>query len=225
MSCAAFTFLGMWVLYANESNTWSLRATFGLAICCLFWACFLAWKDKEKEVEILKAQIRDLKTSTAIQISELNQEANDGIPRLGMRGISLFKGTPWSRDDEMAEVEFRLCLLSGRPATSITIEPVYSKNSSYSVHFATLSFLKGTEEYAIAFEVKNRGESVSRRPDGYGKWHLGHFLWDSRIEGGVETSPIIVNFKDGTDLIQQRFRLTFDFNTRQIGFIDEPYFV
>jgi hypothetical protein len=57
MSCAAFTFLGVWVLYANENNHWALRATFGLAVFCLFWACFLAWRDKEKEVQQLKAEL------------------------------------------------------------------------------------------------------------------------------------------------------------------------
>jgi hypothetical protein len=44
MSCAAFTLLGMWILYANKNNGWALQATFGLAGVCLFWACYLAWK-------------------------------------------------------------------------------------------------------------------------------------------------------------------------------------
>jgi hypothetical protein len=57
MSCAAFTLLGMWILYANKSNGWAFQATLALAGFCLFWACFLAWRDKEKEVQQLKAEL------------------------------------------------------------------------------------------------------------------------------------------------------------------------
>ena len=57
MSCAAFTLLGSVVLYFNENNAWALRATFGLALCCLFWACFLAWRDKDKEVSSLQSKL------------------------------------------------------------------------------------------------------------------------------------------------------------------------
>jgi len=61
MSCAAFTLLGMWVLYANKSNEWTLRAIFGLSVFCLLWACFLAWRDKEKEVKELEVELKRLK--------------------------------------------------------------------------------------------------------------------------------------------------------------------
>jgi hypothetical protein len=66
MGCAAFTILGTWVLYANKSNAWALRATFGLAVFWLFWACFLAWRDKEKEVQELEAKVRKLEASASI---------------------------------------------------------------------------------------------------------------------------------------------------------------
>jgi hypothetical protein len=62
MGCAAFTLLGIWVLFANKSNAWALQATFGLAAFCLFWACFLAWRDKEREVQQLAAKLRMLET-------------------------------------------------------------------------------------------------------------------------------------------------------------------
>lgn len=57
MSCAVFTLLGMWVLYANKSNAWALQATFGLAGFCFFWACFLAWRDEERKVKELTAKL------------------------------------------------------------------------------------------------------------------------------------------------------------------------
>jgi hypothetical protein len=61
MSCAAFTLLGMWVLYANKSNAWTFQATFGLAGFCLFWACFLAWRDEEKKVKEFEAALAEVR--------------------------------------------------------------------------------------------------------------------------------------------------------------------
>lgn len=66
MSCALFTILGMWVLYANKSNAWALEATFSLAGVCLLWACFLAWRDEERRAEKLEAELLALKSSTSI---------------------------------------------------------------------------------------------------------------------------------------------------------------
>ena len=74
MSCAVFTILGMWVLYANKTNTWALQATFGLAVFCLFWACFLAWRDKYHEVQNLRSELNAKQTPTpmeeALRLSE-----------------------------------------------------------------------------------------------------------------------------------------------------------
>jgi hypothetical protein len=64
MGCAIFTLVGTLVLYANKSNAWALRATFGIAAFFLFWACFLAWRDEEKEVEMLHAKLQAM-TATA----------------------------------------------------------------------------------------------------------------------------------------------------------------
>jgi hypothetical protein len=233
MSCAVFTLLGMWVLYANKSNAWALQATFGLAVFCLFWACFLAWRDKEKEVEELKTKLEGLEASrnaspvVNVQISGLNQTATDGPPRLGMRVISLFDSSrTYIGGPTIMEVEFRLCLLSGRPATSVTIQPVYSGKGYFSIHFGTLSFVRGSEEQIIGFEIKRNERSLPRNRAGLPEWGMGDFLWDSGIDSGIETSPIILNFRDGAACLEQRFRMTFDFNTRTLSIIDEyPKFV
>lgn len=58
MSCAVFTLLGMWILYAQKSSGWALRATFALAGFCLFVACYLAWRDEHNRAEKLDAQSR-----------------------------------------------------------------------------------------------------------------------------------------------------------------------
>jgi hypothetical protein len=66
MSCAAFTFLGMWVLYANKSNGWTFQSTLGLAAFCLFWGCFLAWQDEEKKVKELKIKVQTLEAAMLV---------------------------------------------------------------------------------------------------------------------------------------------------------------
>ena len=49
MSCAAFTFLGVYVVANNKSNSWALGATFGMALFMLLVASFLAWRDEYKK--------------------------------------------------------------------------------------------------------------------------------------------------------------------------------
>ncbi|MHB2007161.1 MAG: hypothetical protein ACYCOX_03855 [Acidobacteriaceae bacterium] len=48
MSCALFTFLGVYILHANKSNHWAVKATFASAGFCLLVACFLAWNDEHR---------------------------------------------------------------------------------------------------------------------------------------------------------------------------------
>jgi hypothetical protein len=55
---------------------------------------------------------------------------------------------------------------------------------------------------------------------GWGKL-LADFVWDSRVEGGIDTSPIIVHFRDRDEYSEQRFRLIFDPNTHLLSVIDE----
>src|SRR5665811_523184 len=43
MSCAAFTFLGIWVTYANKSRGWVLWSSVILAVGFLFVAAYKAW--------------------------------------------------------------------------------------------------------------------------------------------------------------------------------------
>lgn len=80
MSCAAFTVLGMWVLYANKNNVWTLQATFTLAAFCLFWACFLAWRDEEKKVHKLEGELRTLKASASIPPVQNNYFSAPTVP-------------------------------------------------------------------------------------------------------------------------------------------------
>ena len=93
MSCAAFTLLGMWILYANKSNGWSLQATFGLAGLCLFWACFLAWKDEHMALDKCRKMLE-------LRLPSLGVEVWDVIVVPGLNSAEVFldvsvsNGTP-----------------------------------------------------------------------------------------------------------------------------------
>lgn len=56
MSCAIFTLLGAYVLYAHKSDKWAFWATGIMAVFCLLMACYLAWVDEYKEVQKEKAK-------------------------------------------------------------------------------------------------------------------------------------------------------------------------
>jgi hypothetical protein len=63
MSCAIFTFIGFYVALTDKSNAWIVRGIFLTASGLLFWACFIAWKDKweELEAEKLKSVFPDIR--------------------------------------------------------------------------------------------------------------------------------------------------------------------
>ena len=73
MSCAAFTFLGVYVLAAGKSNQWALGVTFGTALLMLLVASFLAWKDQYRRAESLALELATLKTERPELVGELDQ--------------------------------------------------------------------------------------------------------------------------------------------------------
>ena len=234
MSCAAFTFLGCYVAYANKSNEWTARAIFLMAFVFLFIAGFLAWRDEHlarlKEVvesERLRDTLQHRQLVPAatlpvqVHISGLDRQGANEPPRLGMRVNSLFDSVAAGiLGATVVNVEFRLCLLSGRPATSISVQPIYSRKGYFSIHFGALSYVR-SEEQIIRFEVRRNDRSLPQNQAGLPEWGMAEFIWDARTDDGIETSPVIINFRDGDDYREQRFRFAFDPNTRILSIIDE----
>jgi hypothetical protein len=239
MSCAVFTFIGGYAAYANKSNGWIIFVLFSASWVLLSVAGYLAWRDEHllrlkemAESERLRDALQQKQLVPAatppvqVHISGIESQGVNEPPRLGMRAISIFDSAQRGiSGPTIMNVEFRLCLLSGRPATSISIQPVYSRNGYFSIHFGALSYVR-REEQTISFEIRRNEKSLPRNHAGIPEWGMGDFLWNSGINGGIETSPIVVNFRDGDAYLEQRFRMTFDFNTRVISIIDEyPEFV
>jgi hypothetical protein len=69
MSCAAFTFLGIWVTYANKSRGWVLWSSLILGIAFLFVAAYKAWANEHEgwagERQRLTANIQKLQEELA----------------------------------------------------------------------------------------------------------------------------------------------------------------
>jgi hypothetical protein len=115
MSCALFTGLGMWIFYADKSNAWALRATFGIAGFCLLWAGYRAWLEErqkrialEKPPEIvpsLKEQTLNLSTS----ILEFVYARLEGTPKISSvpRFPNIDDTTAWLQKMEDYNQELR----------------------------------------------------------------------------------------------------------------------
>jgi hypothetical protein len=76
MSCAFFTVLGAWILYADKSNAWAIRATFAVAGICLLWAGYLAWLDEYTIRIQCENELEARKPSFELAVANLNREFN-----------------------------------------------------------------------------------------------------------------------------------------------------
>jgi hypothetical protein len=240
-------FIAALIYILTVSNDTSAKDAFIVTMksCGILFAAWMIWHlirtpwklDQKKEKKIENAT-RALQERASLVVEQLNIQnihstqvtphPSEGPSRLGMRVIYLsppfLRGGPPDLD-----VEFRLHLLSGRPPSSLSIRPVHSERGSYSIRFQPLPFLTRDQEETIKFEVWKLDTPPSSKSrtlrSGWGDL-LAEFVLASQVEGSISTSPIIVNFMDENEYKEQRFRLTFNPNTRELGIIDEyPDFV
>jgi len=203
--------LGAWIVWHLLRTPWKLDQKKEQKIT-----------DATKAIEKATLVVEQL-TIQNIHSTQVTPHLSDGIPRLGMKIVYL--SLPLLRvGGADLDVEFRLRLLSGRPPSSLSITPVHSERGSYSIHFQPLSFLARDQEEVLEFEVWKLDTPPSSKSrtlrSGWGDL-LAEFVRASQVDEGISASPIIINFKDGDEYKQQRFRLTFDPNTRRLGVIDE----
>lgn len=126
-------------------------------------------------------------------------------------------------DGSLLPVEFRLRHLSGRPATSVEIKPIFSEKRRYSIRFDDLSFLTNSEEAVLKFEVWKLDQRPSRKTIALGgatHW-LSEFVGDCDHETNPTECPFVIWFRDGIDSRNQRFRLLYDKRTERFQIIDE----
>ena len=149
MSCAAFTALGVYVLYTNKSNQWAVRATFALSGLFLLVACFVAWLEEHRNVETHEAELRRLK-----------------LQYFGERPRVTFAVKAPRTVEEWRQLEsvvpppmFRLEHSGGRVARFVKIDPVQSLSGRFRLQFDQAPVLNDgyRQQQAITFTVYQNG--------------------------------------------------------------------
>jgi hypothetical protein len=153
MSSAVFTGIGMWIAFADKNNAWAFKTMLVAGGLLLLWACFSAWQDEHNTLLASEAENRSIR-----------DEYFDERPRIGFR-IRRLSDPPRRGEifETRMEVEFSLCHLSGRPATSVSVDSLDSRGGMYAVHFNTLPYLANHAEETVGFEVWRNGQRPSRK--------------------------------------------------------------
>lgn len=201
MSCALFTCLGMWIFYADKSNTWAIRATFALAAFCVLIACYLAWRDEHVRVRILEDER-----------SKLLERYFDERPLLGLENHSVEGPKTWR--EHPVPVTFSVHHLSGRVPTGIRFDPIFSLLGKFSLHFDAVPHAEKHPK-GIGYRVEQVGaprlsaHDLEKIGNMEGEL-LRQFLDDSPPEPIELSYNLNAHFKDGEEGRTQSFRLTFD---------------
>lgn len=202
----------------------------------LFWACLriafgvslLALWYEERKKRIAAEDLNRVKSpptvAPRVEVHFLPSASSPhaGSPMLGMRTVQPDEGLRRAGlNGDILIVEFRIRHLSGRPATSVEIKPIYSQKGCYSIRFSDLSFLANNEEEVLKFEVWKLDQRPSRKALvlGGGTNQLGEFVWDA--ESSSVSLPFMVWFRDGAESLNQRFRLLYDRSTDGFQIVDE----
>jgi hypothetical protein len=181
------------------------------------------WKLDSERVKHLQ-EAHGAEAATRLEIAELKDKYHNERPRLGMRVVNLSERPHRGAiGPTPLNVEFRLCHLSGRPATSVSVDPIYSLGGASSLRLGSLSYLAKDADCAVAFEVWRN----DRRPFGRALEALGwgemlkNFVWDSRASEDEVSFPVVVRFRDADNYESQSFRLIFNHQTYRFHVIDE----
>ena len=208
MSCAAFTFLGMWTLYADKNNRWALQATFSLAVLCLFWACYLSWEIEHEALVEYRAKLE-------ARIPLLGVEVWDVLLIQGPTSVDVFFEASINNathDTPCTVRAYEAKFESGQE--HVTLDgPIYDLGS-----FNLVELQNGKEK---STPLKNLAEGIDEdHPISYGVPHRGwlHFVLSNRVmmshvkaailyvygyEGPVATSMTSVNW-DGKRHVKRK---------------------
>lgn len=204
MSCAIFTFIGVYVASANKSSQWTVNATFAAAVVCLFIGCFFAWRDKHNEL---------LQTQAEKDAFRKRYEDND--PKLSLVTNSVEGPEAWREHPH--PVAFTVEHLSGRVPTSLSFDPIPSKKGRFLLQLDPLSHVRAGGIEGTGFEIIEVGKptlsAANRETIKNENIHtdlLRMFLDDSPLELLELDYTLNVQFTDGDTRRTQAFDLVFD---------------
>jgi hypothetical protein len=198
MSCAFWTFAGLWQLSSNPTSWTQIKVFFILAGLSLVLG-FLQTIFTEHRKRIA---------------AEKKLEAER--PRLGVNTHSVEGPKAWA--ESPVPVTFTIQHINGRVPTSIHFEPVTSKHRKFALAFNPLPYanrpphptLMGFEIIEVGVPSLNAVDWEKTRP--IQKQLLGLFLDDSPIELVKLEYPLVGHFIDGDDPCSQTFCLRFEKN-------------
>jgi hypothetical protein len=196
MGCAVFTLLGAYILHSNKSGEWAQRTTFGLAVFFVLIACFLAWRDENRNAE------------------DLQKRYFDERPRLMLGLISHASDEEWRKmaDSRNTPVHFYLQHLSGRPATEIRFDPILSEGRKFDLRFTPIVSVVGPVRSHVDYEVWENGIKPDQKiieSIGWGCM-LRLFFYECDWDTRMHPYELTVRYRDRFDERLQRFRFEFD---------------
>jgi hypothetical protein len=215
------------VIHAGDirSNAWAIAWPYIILVgALLLWHLLLA----PYELDALKEADIDGKSAEILALSKkveaLQQEIDAKIPRLGFKA-TIVSGSPELGQMQAASlnVEFVLRHLGGRPATSISVDPIASYSGIFTLYLDNLPYIAVGQELTVGFEVWRHEQRPGRKllhALGWGKL-LADFLWDSRPEGDPAKFPVTIRFRDGDEYRTQRFQLLFNRSAYRFDVVDE----
>lgn len=202
------------ILCLFVSTTSTQRFAYGLLAAFLgMFSAYRVWLREHND-----------KLTASLETEQVKRRYLDEIPRLGFRA-TIVSGSPELGQIQAASlnVEFLFHHLSGRPATSIGVEPITSHGGNFTLYLDPLPYIAAGQEQTVRFEVWRHGQRPSRKllnALGWGKM-LADFLWDSRVDGNCAAFPMAVRFQDRGEHREQRFRLLFDRTAYRFDVVDD----
>jgi hypothetical protein len=196
MSCAVFTFIGLYALIASKSNAWIIGASLTSAALAFFVAAFLAWN--EEHLARIKAE----------------KQLKDEEPKIIF--ALLANDIDWSNINSGQEYVFTVTNIGKRIATHVEIQSLESRNGMYRIHFEKLTVLRGDGHYySLSHEIEH-GTTKAERD----KWLLWDFLHDFP-QGGpqpqMETFNLAIKFKDSGEDRQKSAIMRFNLDTKKLS--------
>lgn len=174
---------------------------------------------RHSQDEIAEAQetIKDLHA----ELIALKEKLFDERPFLGLRVDKYVdQENPLIKNDAVSPtIGFYFCHLRGRPATSITVDPIYSYGGRFSLRIRGLSFLAQHADVGRGFEIWEDDNPPLQKVIEHIGWTsmLSSFVFDKPDGRPILEYPVTVRLKDLIDVRIQEFTLLFDVANFRFG--------
>lgn len=171
---------------------------FGLSV-----SMFQAWRKEHCEVEEIHEKMEDLSTKYF-----------DERPQLMLGVISCVGDKQWAEQagSRNSPVHFYLQHLSGRPATEVHFDPIFSESGKFEIRFNPVGCVTGPVRSSMDYSVwENKMEPDPPTIESVG-WGclLRYFFYDCDWAVRLHPFEVTVRFRDRDDYRMQKFRIVFD---------------